>query len=47
MAACDKVTLLKFKNREGVIYDNDWIVGVKYEDTEDGNEDYNEEDQEK
>ena len=37
MTARDKVTFMKFSNREGVIYDNDWIVGVKYEDTEDGN----------
>ena len=30
MAARDKVTLLKFKNRAGIIYDNDWIVGVEH-----------------
>ena len=24
MAASDKVTSLKFKNRAGVIYDNEW-----------------------
>ena len=32
MAARDKVTLLKFNNIAGVIYDNDWISGVEYED---------------
>ena len=26
--ARDKVTSLKFKNRAGFIYDNDWIAGV-------------------
>ena len=31
MAAHVKVTLLKFNNKEGVIYDNDFISGVKYE----------------
>ena len=31
MAAIDKFTSLKFKNRAGVIYDNDWIAGVEYE----------------
>ena len=40
MAARDKITSLKFKNRTGVIYDNDWSLGVKYEYTEDKNEDY-------
>ena len=28
MAARDKVTSQRFKNRAGVIYDNDWIPGV-------------------
>ena len=46
MAAGDKVKSLKFKSRVGVIYDNDWIAGVEYEDTEDKNEIYCEEDQE-
>ena len=46
MSACDKVTLLKLKNRAGVIYDNDWIAGLEYEDTEDKSEDYSEEDKE-
>ena len=31
MAARDKFTPLKFKNRAGVIYYNDCIVGVEYE----------------
>ena len=31
MDARDKVTSIKFKNRAGVIYDNDCIEGVKYE----------------
>ena len=31
MAACDKVTFLKFNNREEVIYDNYYIAGVEYE----------------
>ena len=35
MTACDKFTSLKFKNRTGFIYDNYWIAGVEYEDTED------------
>ena len=39
MASCAKVLSLKFKNRAGFIYDNDWITGVEYEDTEDKNED--------
>ena len=30
MAACDKVTSLKFKNRSGVLCDNDWIAGMEY-----------------
>ena len=30
MAACDNFMSLKFKNRAGVIYDNDWIAGVEY-----------------
>ena len=38
MASRDKVTFLKFKNRAGVLYDNYWITGVEYEDTEDKNE---------
>ena len=41
MAARDKVTSLKFKNNPRVIYDNDWIPGVEYE-----NKDYSEENQE-
>ena len=39
MAARDKVTQLKFKNRGGVVYDNDWIVGAEYENE---NENYSE-----
>ena len=31
MDAIDKFTSLKFKNRAGVIYDNDLIVGFEYE----------------
>ena len=31
MAVCDKVTSLKINNRAGVIYDNDWVSGVEYE----------------
>ena len=46
MSDCEKVTSLKFKNIVGVIYDNDWIAGVKYEDTEDENKNYSEEYQE-
>ena len=37
MATRDKVTLLKFNKRSGLIYDNDWITGLEYEDTEDKN----------
>ena len=40
MSARKKVTSLKFKNRAGVVYDNYWIAGVEYENTEDENEDY-------
>ena len=46
MATHDKVKFLKLKNRAGVIYDNDWIAGMEYEDTEDEKEDYSKEDQE-
>ena len=49
MAARDKVTLLKFKNRAGIIYDNDWIVGVESEgehNQENENNDYIEDYQE-
>ena len=46
MTNCDKVASLKFKNRVGVIYDDDWISGLEYEDIEDENENYSEEDQE-
>ena len=28
MATRDKSTLLRFKNRAGVVYDNDWIIVV-------------------
>ena len=42
----DKVTLLRFNNIAGVVYDNDWISGVQYEDNEDKNEYYSEENQE-
>ena len=35
----EKITLLKFKNRAGVIYNNDWITGVEYENEK---EDYRE-----
>ena len=38
MTAREKVTFLKFKNTAGVIYDNDWIPGVEYEDIEYKNE---------
>ena len=31
MGAHDKVTALKFRNRAGVMYDNDWISVVEYE----------------
>ena len=31
MAVCDKVTSLKFNNRAGLVYDNDWISEVEYE----------------
>ena len=31
MAACEKVTSLKFKKRVGVVYDNDWVSGVEYQ----------------
>ena len=30
MASHDKVTSLKFNNRAGVIYDNEWTAGVEY-----------------
>ena len=30
-----KSQLIKFNNRAGVIYDNVWIAGVEYEDTQD------------
>ena len=43
MAACNKVTSLKCKNRTGVIYDKYWIVGVEYENE---SENYGEEYQE-
>ena len=46
MASLEKVTSLKFKNKVGVIYDNDWISGMEYEDTEYENEYYIEEYQE-
>ena len=39
MATHDKVTFLKFKNRAEVVYDNDWISGVVYENE---NENYSE-----
>ena len=42
MTDCDKVASLKFKNRVGVIYDDDWISGLEYEDIEDENENYSE-----
>ena len=42
MATHDKVILLKFKNRVGVLYYNYWIVAVGYENK---NGDYSEEDQ--
>ena len=31
MAARDKVTSLKFKNRAAFIYENYWFVGAEYE----------------
>ena len=31
LAARYKFKYLKFNNRAGVIYDNDWIAGVEYE----------------
>ena len=42
MSASDRVTLLKFRNRLGFIYDNDWIAGRGYEDSEDKNQNYSE-----
>ena len=43
MAAHDKVTSLKLKNRVGVIYDNDWITKVEYEnENESSSEEYRE-----
>ena len=42
----EKITLLKFKNRAGVIYNNDWITGVEYEnEKEDYREEYQEEEE--
>ena len=38
----DKVTLIKFKNIAGVVFDNDCIAGVEYEYTEDENKNYSE-----
>ena len=46
MAASEKTTSPKLKNRAVFIYENDWIIGVQYEGTEDENEDYSEEYQE-
>ena len=46
MADCEKFTSLKFKNRAGVIHDNDQIAGVEYEDTKDKKHDCSKEDQE-
>ena len=46
MVADEKSTLLKLKIRAGVIYDNNWISGVEYKNTEEENKDYREEDQE-
>ena len=46
LAARYKFKYLKFNNRAGVIYDNDWIATVEYEYTEDGIKYYSEEDQE-
>ena len=43
MAAREKFTSLKFKNRAGVIYDNNWIAGVEYENNKDETEDHSEE----
>ena len=43
MVAREKVMLLKSNNRAGVVYDNDCIAGVEYENE---NENYSEEDQE-
>ena len=43
MAARKKVTELKFKNRAVVVYDNDCITGVEYENkNEDQSEEYQE-----
>ena len=46
MVADEKSTLPKLKIRAGVIYDNNWISGVEYKNTEEENKDYREEDQE-
>ena len=46
MAARDKVTFLKFKNRAGFIYYNHCIEGLESLNTEEKNEDYSKEDQE-
>ena len=43
MAACDKITQLIFNTRAVIIYDNDQIVGVEYENE---NDNYSEEYQE-
>ena len=37
MDAREKLALLKFNNRAGAVYDNDWIEGVEYEDNRDKN----------
>ena len=46
MDSHDKFTLLMFENIPGVIYDNDCITGVEYEDNEYKNKYYSEEYQE-
>ena len=42
MAAHEKVNFLNLKSKEGVIHDNDWIIGMECEKTEYEKEDYSE-----
>ena len=46
MNSHDKVTWIKFKSIEGLVYDNNWVTGVYYEYTEYENEKYSKEDRE-
>ena len=43
MASFDKVTWIKFKSIEGLVYDNNWVTGMYYEYTEYENENYSKE----